>query len=81
MISMRTFKRNLKQRSPTDTATVEFTPEQFKRFRDNPVNPFEGLDRIDAEHLDANIALKFELPSMRNRRVSPFERQASTLLS
>lgn len=64
-----------------ETATVEFTPEQFKRFRDNPVNPFEGLDRINADISDANIALKFELPSMRNRRVSPFERQSPVLLS
>ena len=40
-----------------ETATVEFTPEQFKRFRANPVNPFEGLDRINADISDANIAL------------------------
>jgi serine protease Do len=63
-----------------ETSTVEFTPDQFKRFRANPVNPFEGLEEIDADHSDANIALKFELPSMRNRSISPFERQTSAVL-
>ncbi len=70
-----------KEAIANDTPTVEFTPEQFKRFRDNPVNPFEGLDEIDVDISDANIALKFELPSIRNRRVSIFERQTSAVLS
>ena len=64
-----------------DTSTVEFTPEQFKRFRANPANPFEGLDEINADISNANIALKFDLPSIRNRWVSPFERQADNVLS
>ena len=58
-----------------DTATVEFTPEEFIRFRDDPINPFEGLDRINPEKDGGNIALKFELPSIRNRIVRPQERQ------
>ena len=58
-----------------DTATVEFTPEEFIRFRDDPINPFEGLDRINAKTGGGNIALKFELPSIRNRIVKPQERQ------
>lgn len=58
-----------------DTATVEFTPEEFIRFRDDPINPFEGLDRIDVKEGGGNIALQFELPSIRNRLLRPFERQ------
>ena len=64
-----------------ETSTVEFTPEQFKRFRDNPVNPFEGLDNIQVDAHGGNIALKFELPSMRNRTVHSFERQSPIVLS
>ena len=62
-----------------DTATVEFTPEQFRRFRDDPINPFEGLDQIRAADGSGNIALKFELPSLRNRPVHHFERQHDNL--
>ncbi len=58
-----------------ETATVEFTAEEFLRFRDDPINPFEGLDRIDVKEGGGNIALKFELPSIRNRKILPFERQ------
>ena len=39
-----------------DTATVEFTPEQFRRFRADPVNPFDGLDGIHAPDGGGNIA-------------------------
>ena len=62
-----------------DTATVEFTPEQFRRFRDDPVNPFDGLDEINAVEGGGNIALKFELPSLRDRPVNRFERQHRSL--
>jgi S1-C subfamily serine protease len=58
-----------------DTATVEFTSEEFIRFRDDPINPFEGLDRIEVKEGGGNIALQFELPSIRNRVLKPFERQ------
>jgi len=58
-----------------DTPTVEFTAEEFLRFRDDPVNPFDGLDRIDVKKGGGNIALKFELPSIRNRIVRRQERQ------
>ncbi len=64
-----------------DTATVEFTPSQFKRFRSNPANPFEGLGRIKIDDSGSNIALKFELPSMRNRQLHRFERQGELVLS
>ena len=64
-----------------DTSTVEFTPEQFIRFRDNPVNPFEGLDNIQVDAHGGNIALKFELPSMRNRTVHSRERQSPVAVS
>ncbi|MFK7766976.1 MAG: S1C family serine protease [Mariniblastus sp.] len=64
-----------------DTATVEFTPDQFKRFRSNPANPFEGLDRIKVDDSGSNIALKFELPSMRNRQINRHERQSDIVLA
>ena len=55
--------------------TIRFTPDEFRRFRDNPVNPFDGIQDIDPDELDGNIELKFELPSMRNRTLKKFERQ------
>lgn len=64
-----------------DTDKVEFTAEQFLRFRDNPANPFEGLDQIDIKPGEGNVALKFELPSMRNRSKSAWERQHGTMLT
>ena len=64
-----------------DTATVEFTGDEFKRFRDNPANPFEGLDRIVVDENGGSIALKFELPSIRNRVRHPMERQSDRVLS
>ncbi len=64
-----------------DTATVEFTPEEFERFRNNPVNPFEGLEDIVIHDSESNIALKFELPSMRNRRIQRYERQNPGVLA
>ena len=59
---------------------VEFTPEQFKRFRENKANPFAGLDQIDADALSGNIALKFELPTPRNRSLGKLERQSQEVL-
>ena len=64
-----------------DTSTVEFTPEQFLRFRENPASPFEGLDNIQVDAHGGNIALKFELPSIRNRTVHSRERQSPIVLS
>ncbi len=62
-----------------ETATIEFTPDQFRRFRDNPINPFDGLEEIDASDSAGNIALKFELPSLRNRPIGHWERQHDSL--
>lgn len=63
-----------------NTAVVEMTPEQFREFRDNPFNPFEGLDEIDASDGAGNIALKFELPSLRSRPKAKFEKQHRSLI-
>ncbi len=63
-----------------DTAVVEMTPDQFREFRDNPFNPFEGLDEIDASDGAGNIALKFELPSLRSRPKAKFEKQHRSLI-
>ena len=60
---------------------VEFTPGQFRKFRDNPVNPFEDTYRIEPDDKRGNISLNFEMPSLRNRRVEPSERQNLELLS
>ncbi|MEM9941167.1 MAG: trypsin-like peptidase domain-containing protein [Planctomycetota bacterium] len=59
------------------SATIEFTQPQFRRFRDHPANPFEGLDRIDLSQHEGTVSLKFELPSLRNRPVGRFEKQAA----
>ena len=64
-----------------ETSTVVFTLEEFKRFRDNPINPFEDLLRINPPANSGDIALNFELPSLRNRRIAAQERQSSQLLS
>lgn len=64
-----------------DTATVEFNSEEFERFRNSPDNPFEGLDQIVIDQFETKIALKFELPSMRNRPLHRFERQHQTVLA
>ena len=64
-----------------DTATVEFTPDEFERFRGNPVNPFDGLDEIEIDDSGSNIALKFELPNVRDRRRHRFERQNDSVLA
>ena len=71
------FKEAIKK----DSSTVEFTPAQFLRFRDNPANPFQGLQNIVPDSSGGNIALKFELPSMRGRTVNSYERQSPIVLS
>jgi S1-C subfamily serine protease len=73
----RKFKRALK----TKSTTIHFTPEQFRRFRDNPANPFDGLEDVEAHDGSGNIALKFELPSLRRRSISIRERQHSSQLA
>jgi S1-C subfamily serine protease len=76
---------DLRQRFQTaiekDTATVVFSLEEFKRFRDNPINPFEDLLKINPPQDSGDIALKFELPSLRNRPIADIERQSSLILS
>ncbi len=61
-----------------NTAIVEMTPAEFRRFRNNPANPFD-INDVDPDDLDGNIELKFELPSLRNRPVKRFERQSRSL--
>ncbi len=63
-----------------DTTQVEFTPDQLRRFRDNPANPFDGLEKIKLKGRTAKVVLNFELPSMRNRRVGVHERQSPLIL-
>ena len=64
-----------------NTPVVEMTPGQFRRFRDNPFNPFEGLDEIDASDEAGNIALKFELPSLRTRPKAKHENRTGRSLN
>ncbi|MCH2182934.1 MAG: PDZ domain-containing protein [Mariniblastus sp.] len=69
------FQRALDSGEPS----IEFTPSEFRRFRKHPVNPFDGIQDINPNDLDGNIQLKFELPSLKNRPVVPFERQGRSL--
>ena len=59
--------------------SIEFTPDEFRRFRNHPINPFDGINDIDPQDLDGTIKLTFELPSLRNRPVGPYERQGRSL--
>jgi serine protease Do len=61
-----------------NTPVVEMTAPQFRRFREHPANPFD-IDDIDPNDLDGKIELRFELPSLRNRPIQPFERQSRSL--
>ena len=63
-----------------NTSVVKMNPGQFRKFRDNPFNPFEGLDEIDANDDSGDIALKFELPSLRTRPKAKFEKQNRSLI-
>ena len=64
-----------------DTTKVEFTPDQLRRFRKNPANPFDGLDEINLKDRLAKVVLNFELPSMRNREIDVHERQHQSHLN
>ncbi len=64
-----------------NSATIEFTPEQFRRFRSSDANPFDGLDEVDARDGSGNVALKFELPSLRKRNIAGLERQHPSQLN
>lgn len=63
-----------------NTSVVKMNPVQFRKFRDNPFNPFEGLDEIDASDEAGDIALKFELPSLRVRPKAKYEKQNRSLV-
>ncbi len=63
-----------------DDPSIEFTPEQFRRFRDHPANPFDGIDELTPDDEDTTIELRFELPSLRDRRISPLEREYRGML-
>ena len=61
-----------------DSPVISLNAEQLRKFRDNPVNPFDISD-IDPDDIDGKIELRFELPSIRNRPVQEFERQSRSL--
>ena len=63
-----------------NTSQVEFTADQFRRFRSDPINPFEGIEGVDPDDVEGNVILKFELPSIRNRTKNSFERQHASQL-
>lgn len=60
---------------------VILTPDQFRRFREHPLNPFDGMSGIDPNELRGNIELKFEVPSLRDRVVGDLERNHPSWLS
>ena len=59
---------------------IEFTAEEFLRFRDHPANPFDGLDAIDPNKEPGKIRLEFKVPSPRERVPITRERQHRTHL-
>ncbi len=59
---------------------IELTPEQFKRFRDHPANPFEGWNGINPDSIDGLIRLQFETQPIRSRTPCEWERQSSSQL-
>lgn len=65
----------------TNSSVVKLSREQFKRFRQSPVNPFDGLKSAAVNQSGSIISLKFELPDIRNRSIHPLERQSSGLLA
>ncbi|MEZ6093324.1 MAG: PDZ domain-containing protein [Pirellulaceae bacterium] len=71
----------LEEAIKNDTDKVTFSTDQFLRFRSNPINPFEGLENINADELDGSIQLKFEVPTARNRMIGVLERQNPGFLS
>jgi serine protease Do len=74
-------RKNFQNALDNNSPEVEFTADEFRRFRDDPINPFEGIEEIDADKIDGNVILKFELPSLRNRTKSSNERQHVSFLN
>ncbi len=72
---------NFQNALDNNTPEVEFSADEFRRFRDDPVNPFEGIEQIDPDEIDGKVILKFELPSLRNRPKNSSERQHSSFLA
>lgn len=60
---------------------LELTPDQFKRFRDHPANPFQGWQDIDPDSIGGLIRLQFETQPIRSRTPDQFERQAPDQLA
>lgn len=46
-----------------ETSTVVFTLEEFRRFRDNPINPFEDLLRINPPDSSGTSLLTLNCPA------------------
>ncbi len=56
-------------------SSIDFTPEEFIRFRKHPSNPFAGLEKIDPYAEQGLIRLEFKIPSIREQESEPGERQ------
>ncbi len=56
-------------------SSIDFTAEEFIRFRKHPSNPFAGLEKIDPYAEQGLIRLEFKIPSIRERESDPGERQ------
>ncbi len=59
---------------------IEFSSEEFIRFRDNPANPFDGLNEIDPKNKPERIRLEFKIPSPRDRIPISREREHRSTL-
>jgi serine protease Do len=56
-------------------SAIDFTAEEFIRFRKHPSNPFAGLEKIDPYAEPGLIRLDFKIPSAREREIVEGERQ------
>ncbi|MGI9516261.1 MAG: trypsin-like peptidase domain-containing protein, partial [Pirellulaceae bacterium] len=74
-------KQKVQEALDTQRDYLELTPDQFKRFRDHPANPFEGWQGIDPDSIQGLIRLQFETQPIRSRQPGRFERQSSQMLS
>lgn len=63
-----------------DESFIDFTAEEFIRFRNHPANPFAGLEKIDPYAEPGLIRLEFQIPSIRDRRPTAGERQDAAQL-
>lgn len=74
-------QERFRQALDRNSSRVVLTPDQFRRFREHPSNPFDGMEDIDPASLRGNIELNFQIPGLRERQPLPLERQHPSFLA